>query len=588
MFNKYYEDELGFLREMGAEFAKAHPAAAPYLAERGADPDVERLLEGFAFLTGRLRQKLDDELPEITQALMQMLWPHYLRPIPPMTILQFEPVQHLVRQAQTVPRGTEVDSVPVDGTPCRFRTCYDVQILPLTVGAADVDQPAGTSGHVRLELRVNQGVDVAKLEFDRFRLYLHGEPTVCNALYLQLTRRLKEVVVRASGGSGGTGEAKLPPESVRPVGFAEEEALLPYPPQAFPGYRLLQEYFSLPQKYLFLDVMGLPPLADLGVSDRLEVRFEFSRPPDGSLRVGADNLRLHCTPVVNLLSTQSDPIQVDHQKVEYRIRPGTSNPAHFEVFSVDCVKGWIKGSTEERDYPSFHSFRQGIGGGEAGGNVYYYTRLRGSVTGPGVDTFVSFVTANEERALPETERVVADLTCSNGALPAGLRLGDLNRATASSPGFVKFRNITGVTESMTPPLGGGVHWRIISNMSLNYLSLISAEALRGVLNVYNFQALQKRQAALENELRLSGIEKVQSFPEERLYRGAPVRGRRVEIDMKEENFAGEGGMVLFAGVLDEFLALYCTVNSFTRLVVRGTEHGESYTWSPKTGQQALV
>jgi type VI secretion system protein ImpG len=588
MFNKYYEDELGFLREMGAEFARAHPAAAPYLGERGADPDVERMLEGFAFLTGKLRQKLDDELPELTQSLMQMLWPHYLRPIPSMSILQLEPVPHLVREAQQVPRGTLLDSVPVDGTPCRFQTCYDVQVLPLQIESAVVDQPAGTSGHLRLGISITQGADPAKVQFDRLRFYLHGEPTTCHALYHQLSRRLSGVVMRRPDATQQAGLVRLPPENVKPAGFAQEESLLPYPPHAFPGYRLLQEYFALPQKFLFFDVTGLPELSRIDASNKFEIILEFTRPPEGAIRVNAENVRLHCTPVVNLVAAQSDPIRVDHQKVEYPIRPGTSNPAHFEVFSVDKVKGWLKGATEENEYPSFHSFRQGEGGAEGASVVYYYTRLRNSVLGPGVDTYISFVTAHQEKAMPEAERMVADLTCTNGPLTGGLRIGDINKPTSSTPGFVKFRNITAVTEPVTPPLGGGLHWRMISNMSLNYLSLASPEALRGILNVYNFQALQKRQAARENELRLGGIEAVRSIPEERLYRGAPIRGRRIEIDMREENFAGEGGMLLFANVLDEFLSLYCTVNSFTRLVIRGVQQGETYEWNPKTGQQALV
>lgn len=586
MFNKYYEDELAFLRDMGREFARAHPAQADFLATSGDDPDVERLLEGFAFLTGRLRQKLDDELPELTQSLMQMLWPHYLRPVPSMSILTFEPVPQLVREPQMIPRGTEIDSVPVDGTACRFRTCYDVLLLPLSIEAVEVERPAGTPGHVRAAFRFGSGVKVEKLALDRLRLYLHGDPIVCNAAWLQLTRRLKRVVVRVPG-AGSTGSLRaLPPTSVTPVGFAENEAILPYPPHAFPGYRLLQEYFALPQKYLFIDVVGLPPLAALGVKDAFEILFEFDRAPEGALRLGTENVRLHCTPIVNVFEMQSDPIRVEHQRVEYLLRPGSKNPGHYEIFSVEKVKGWTKGTAQQREFPSFHSFRHGPA--DAGGTVYYQTRLRNSVAGDGTDTYVSFVTGDQKGAVPQAETVAADLICSNRNLPTGIRVGDINKATGNSPEFAKFRNISTVTESVTPPLGGELHWRMISNMSLNYLSLTNAGALRSLLDIYNFQALLKRQAARENELRLSGIVTVESKPEERLYRGSPVRGRRVEIDMKEENFTGEGGMVLFAGVLNEFLSLYCTINSFTRLVVRGVKQGETYSWTPKIGQQPLV
>jgi type VI secretion system protein ImpG len=205
-----------------------------------------------------------------------------------------------------------------------------------------------------------------------------------------------------------------------------------------------------------------------------------------------------------------------------------------------------------------------------------------------VATHVSFVTAEQEGARPPTETVVMGLTCTNRHLPAALRLGDVSRATASSPEFARFRNITPVSASVPPPLGGGLHWRLVSNLSLNYLSLASVDALRSVLAVYNFQALEDRTAARESELRLQGILGVRSLPEERLLRGSPIRGSRVEIEMKEGNFAGEGEMVLFAGVLQEFLSLYCTMNSFVHLVVRGAQHGEIYEWNPRVGQLSLV
>ena len=587
MFNKYYEDELSFLREMGREFAAAHPAQADFLANPGDDPDVERLLEGFAFLTGRLRQKLDDEIPELTQSLMQLLWPHYLRPVPAMSVIQFEPVPQLVREPQSIPRGTEVDSVPVEGTSCRFRTAYDVQLLPLAIETVEVERPAGAAGDLKVAFRIASGVKVDKLPLQGLRLFLHGDPVVVNAAYLQLTRRVRRVIVRAPGAGSGAMAAR-PAEAVKPIGFAVSESLLPYPPHAFPGYRLLQEYFALPQKFIFLEIAGLPPLAGLGVKDAFEILFEFDRAPEGPLRLTSENVRLHCTPVVNLFSMQSDPIRVDHQRVEYLLRPGSASPGHHEIFSIESVKGWAKGTSQQREYPSFHSFRHATADTATGGTIYYHTRLRNSVTGQGMDTYLSFITGDQKGAVPQEETVVADLICSNRHLPAGLRAGDINKPTGSSPEFAKFRNISTVTESVTPPLGGDLHWRMISNMSLSYLSLTNADALRSLLDIYNLQALQRRQAARENELRLAGIVTLKSFPEERIWMGSPVRGRRIEIDMKEENFTGEGGMVLFASVLNEFFSLYCTLNSFTHLVVRGVKQGETYSWNPRIGQQPLV
>ncbi len=601
MFNKYYHDELDFLRKMGAEFADKNPAAAPYLAEVGADPDVERLLQGFAFLTGRLRQKLDDELPELTQTLMQMIWPHYLRPLPSMAILQFEALPKAVRAPMAIERGTEVASVPVDGTKCRFRTCFDLRLLPIELEAAEIEIPARSHGRIRLRFRLAADADPEQLrEEDRLRIHLHGEPALANALHLSLTRHVRELLVRGTGPEGG--ERRLGPEAVRPVGFADEQALLPYPLHAPPGFRLLQEYTSLPQKFLFLDLPGPGALPDPGASEGFELLFELSRTPEETLRLSSDNVRLHCTPVVNLVEMESDPIRVDHEKSEYLVRPAGRNPEHFEIFSVNRMRGWVKGTTEEREYPAFFSFGHPAAPG-AGDRVYYLTRLKHSAVTRGVDSYASFVTGDQEKAEPATERVVADLTCTNAELPSRLRVGDLSEATGSSPEFASFRNLGRPTPSLAPPLGGELAWRLIANLSGNYLSLaawdgfgdgsagrpsLSLEALRTILGTYDFRALHDRRAARENELRLAGILSVKARPQERLYRGSVVRGSKIELEMKEENYAHEGEMVLFAGVLDELLAQYCSLNTFTHLIVRGADHGELYEWKPRAGYQVLI
>jgi len=404
MFNKYYQEELECLRELGAEFSRANPQAAPFLAERGADPDVERLLEGFAFLTGRLRQKLDDEFPELTQSLLQVLWPHYLRPVPAMSILQFEPLPNRVKAGQTIARGAEVESVPVDGTSCRFRTCFDVHLAPLTVRSADLEIPSGSVGALRLGFRPLQGVKGAPLGGAPLRLFLHGEPAATYALYLYLTRYVKEVVVRPGSGE----QRRLPPSAIRPAGFADSDGLLPYPARSFPGYRLLQEYFTLPEKFLFLEVNGIG-----GGAGEFDLIFDFTRPADDSLRAGVENFRLNCTPVVNLFQVQSDPLRVDHQRVEYRIRAEGLDPAHAEVFSVDRAVGWQKGTSDQREFPAFESFHHGTAETSEDGIVYHAVRLRESVLDTGVDTQVAFVSATGESAAPPTETVVLDLTCTN-------------------------------------------------------------------------------------------------------------------------------------------------------------------------------
>lgn len=585
-FNQYYEDELVFLRELGTEFAHAYPKLAPFLTGRGDDPDVERLLEGFAFLSGRIRQKLDDELPELTHGLMSLLWPHYLRPVPATSILQFEPTPHLISEKKQIPRGTEVNSVPVEGTPCRFRTCYDVAVFPLTLDEVQAYRSGGSSG-LTLGFSLVPGVAIDHLGLDVLRLYLHGEPFVCQTLYLWLCHYLAQITVRAVGGGRTNQSFSLPARALRPVGFGFDEGLLPYPPNAFIGYRLLQEYFTLVQKFMFVDITGLAPIANLAIADRFEIVCEFSQPLEDQIRLTRDNVKLYCTPIVNLFQNDADPLRLTHDKTEYRVRPSGRDPEHFEIYTVDRVTGWVQGTGEQRTYPAFLSTAHSLER-DTQQTIYHRTRLVPAVVGGGTDMYIAFVTSGEHPALPPTETISLELTCTNRRLPEKLRIGDIKVDTGTSPEFARFRNIIPVTPAVLPPLDKSLLWRLISNMSLNYMSLVNIEALRVVLSMYNFQIHYDRQAARAHELRLEGIEQIHARHVDLLLKGSPLRGLRIDMDMQESKFNSEGDLYLLATVVNEFFSLYATINSFHQLVVRNVERGEVYQWPARIGQQPLL
>lgn len=585
MFNTYYQEELAYLREMGREFAAAHPTVAHMLESAGADPDVERLLEGVAFLTGRIRQKVDDEIPELFQSMMSLLWPHYLRPVPSTTILQFQPIFEQLSDVIVIPRGTEVESIPVDGTRCRFHTCYDVEAAPLMVENVVLEMPIAADAQLRVTLRAAGKVPLARIRLQKLRFFLADESVRAAALYLWLMRYGRRLEVRNPASQRSV---RLPISNVRPAGFAPAESLLPYPAHSFTGYRLLQEYFTCPAKFYFVDFFGMDRMAQLEAADCLELIVPFSRKPVDELRVDRDSLRLFCTPVVNLFRHSADGIRVDHTRTQYRVRPATTGqlPEHFEIYSVDRVLGLVQGEAQRRVYPPLHAFQHVGGLGRE--SIYYQVRLYDAVVGEGTDTYISFVSSDERYVVPPTETISIDLTCSNRNLAGRLKVGDVSVPTSSSPEFARFRNITPLTRSLRPPLGRGLHWRLISHLSLNYLSLQSVEALRGILELYNYQAIYDRQAARENILRLEGLVSLETRPVERLIRGSPVRGSLISLQMREDNFAGEGDMYVFATVLNEFFALYATLNSFSELHVRGTRFGEVYEWPPRLGQQAIL
>ncbi len=592
-FNQYFHDELTSIRELGKEFAERNPRLAPFLAVEGQDPDVERLLEGFAFLTGRLRQKLDDELPELTHSLMALLWPQFLRPIPAMSIVRFTPLPTL-SEKQTIARGIEVDSRPVDGTACTFRTCYDIDIHPLEVAEVSKQQrPTGAS--IRIRLRPIAHTRWADLRVDALRFFLHGEVHVAQLLYLWLFRYLDGVEVRANTVLGEQPIARLDENAVLPVGFADNQNLLPDSPHLLRGFRLVQEYFSLPEKFHFFDLSQLDCIRraaqrddDIAQADSIDLIFHFSRPLEKHVNIGPDTFQLYCTPVVNLFRHEAVPIRADHKRTEYRVLPAGNDPSHFEIFAIDHVQGWGYQSRHNQVFERFESFEHFEAVPVDNHIRYYRERKRPSVSGYGMESYLAFINQYEHSVFPETETVSIELTCSNRHLPTLLTVGDICIDTGTSPEFTRFENITHVTPSFSPPLDQGFHWRLIANMSLNYLSLGNIDSLKAVLSTYDYKSYYDRQQALTSQHRLDAFDGIHPSVEDRLYQGIPVRGRSTVIRLKESHFANEGDMFIFAAVLNELFALHCSINSFHRLTVHGIENGEIYQWKPRTGSQPLV
>jgi type VI secretion system protein ImpG len=368
------------------------------------------------------------------------------------------------------------------------------------------------------------------------------------------------------------------------VGFAESEGLFPYPRHSFPGYRLLQEYFTLPHKFLFVDVALGDVLSTLEPERHFDLVFHFRERPPEELRVSVENLRLHCSPVVNLMEKDADPIRLDHKQSYYLLRPSDPEPNHFEIYSVDSVTGLVTGTSKRQEYLPFYAFRHGVEPDDPK-LVYYKLRRKPAVGKPNSDCYLGFVSVHDRGVLPEAEIASVELTCTNRRMAEALKPGDLTRHTDRSPQFAEFQNITQLTVSAIPPLGGGFHWRLISHLALNLVSLSDAEALRALLSLYDFAALQDKQAARSAQRRLESISDLRARPCERIFRGAVMRGIETTLELQEDRFSSEGELYLFASVLDEFLALYVTVNAFSQLRVHGAQQGELYEWPARVGRQ---
>jgi type VI secretion system protein ImpG len=577
MFNRYFQQELNRLKDLGAEFSKLHPAVAPMLSGLSTDPDVERLLEGVAFLTGLMRQKLDDDFPEIIHELFQLIWPHYLRPLPAASIVVFSPKTSLT-QIVKVPKGVQLASEPVDGTICLFRTCSDVDVHPLAISGAELEDKPGRPPAIRIEMAL-QDVKLEEWYPDALRFYLAGAPTQAADLYLLLRHYLARIVITPhDGGSPCT----LPPEHLEPVGFGSDEDLIPYPPQSFPGYRILQEYFILPEKFLFLDLKGWPLWQDRGEGSRFEIRFELKKLPFALPRVRKDSFALAATPVVNLFNHDADPIRLDHRRTESVIRPTGGDGRNYQTYAVDQVTGFIQGTAQERTYSPFEMFSAG-----SESEPTYSVKIRQSPVHSRFDFYLS-VAYPPGSGTPPLETLSLELQCTNGMLPEGLQTGDIRHPTSSTPEFVEFRNIRPPTASIVPSLGNNLLWKLVSHLNLNYQSLAKADNLKVVLDLYNFEENRDRPIYLANQKRIAGLEAIETEATNRLVDRVIMRGREIRLRARQDHYAGEGDLYLFGTILDHFLGSYATMNTFTQLVLKEVLKGEVYTWPARIGDHPLV
>lgn len=582
MFSKYYQAELAFLRGMGKAFSAAHPSVAGLLADRGGDPDVERLLEGFAFLTARVRERLDDTVPELIHDLAEVIVPQVLRPVPACSIAEFLPVPGALRGRVKVAAGAELATVAVEGVSCRFRTTADLDLVPVAVQDAVLDQAIGATPTLRLVLHAAAPALPGIFHEDGLRFFIHGELPLASTLLLWLARHLKGVEVRGLGPNGR--KVSLPPGAVRLPGFGPELPLLPWPALAPQGYRPLQEFFTLPQKFLFFDVRGLSAARDVA-EERFELALRFDRPPELPARVGKDTFRPNCAPIANLFQASGEPIRIEALGAEHLVRAAGLEPRHAEVHSIDSVLGAPDARGERRVYAPWAGFAHGAAGRDA---RWYRLRRKASVLDDGQDAWLSLTTPRDGGAGPDEEILSLDLTCTNRSLPALLKLGDVSVPTQTSPTMARFRNIVAVTKPIRPPLGGELQWRLVAHLAAARTSLADAATLRAVLDVYNFPALVDQQSGRANRLRIEGIRAVEASDARRLLGGAPVRGTRMTLELDEDHFASAGDAFLLGGVLDAFLAEQVPINAFVELAVRLAPSHREYAWTPRNGARPLL
>jgi type VI secretion system protein ImpG len=619
----YYNQELQHLREVGGEFAREFPKIAGRLnldEFTCADPYVERLLESFAFMAARVQLKIDAEFPRFTQSLLETLYPSYLAPIPSMTIVQMLPdtADSSLAPGSVVTRGTGLRSQMGKGeqTACEYRTSQDVTLLPLKVSDAryytrelaslEIPTSAEARAGVRIRLGAGAGSDFNQINLDSLTFFIRAAPEAQMRLYEQLFGHCCGIAVHRLGKN--TGQTILPRTCLKPVGFENAEALLPVDARGFSGYRLLQEYFAFPQRFMFFKLTGLTAAAKRCGGSELDLTILFDE-PDLRLEnnVDATNFALFCTPAINLFPKRCDRIHLSDRATEYQVVADRTRQRDFEIYSITRVTGHGSTSDQEQEFRPFYSAHSGETEGRAFFSLNRVPRMLSTnevrqgqrSKYAGSETYLSLVDADAAPFNPDLRQLAVEAMCTNRDLPLFVPVGRGTTDFSVDVGapVVSVKCIAGVPTTPHPSHAHGeFSWRLISHLSLNYLSLIDddrgpegnspgAAALRDLLKLYG--------DAAEPQIRrqIDGVKSITSKPiQSRVPTPGPItfaRGLELTLTFDEAAFEGTG-VFLLGSVLEQFFSRYVSINSFTQTIANTMERGEIMKWPARLGRRGVL
>ena len=618
---EHYRRELQHAREMGAEFAQEFPKIAGRLGLESlecSDPYVERLLEGFAFMTARVQLKLETTYSKLARHILEMVYPDYLAPTPSMLIAQFVPSmsEGSLEQGYVIERGTRMRSQIGDDeqTECEFRTSHDLSLWPVSVSGIKFLSSRATiemSGvapareirsALEMELTLREGLSFSELSLDDLSIYLCGSDNTGARLYEQMFAHTKQVAIVADDR-----ELKSPRKPVELVrqGFDDSEALLPVRAANFQGYRLLQEYFTLPERFQFMKVRNLKGRFNQHDGSTIKLVFLFDNVDDVLAEIySIENFRLHCVPAINLFPKQVDRIHLSRTKHEYHVVPDRTRPVDYEIFSVDDVEGFGTNQADTESFYPYYNVNEKRRTAKSFFNIHREPRELSAAAkrrGPrssyiGGEIFISLVDANDAPYRTDMRQLAISTLCTNRDLPLQMPVGrhDSDFKLDIGAPVDSIRCVAGPTIPKQSRAHYRDAWLLVSNLSTNYLSLVdptsesgeaSAAMLRQKLELYTDEnkGVDRRQ--------LEGILAVKTKPavRQRMYRGRieVAHGLDITLTLDESAFQGTGAY-LFGSVLERFFARYTTINSFTETTLETIQRNQIERWQVRLGQRHLL
>ncbi|MFV1992445.1 MAG: type VI secretion system baseplate subunit TssF [Acidiferrobacterales bacterium] len=581
---EYFDAEMRQLHEAAQEFAHAYPEQASQLnldAIKDRDPYVERLLEGVAFLSAQIRQTIDDDIPEVSEGLLSLMWPHLLRPMPSTTIVEFNPRQGQLQQTQILPKHASLLATPVsikasngiqESVTCRFRTVYPVELQPIRLKKVTAEEPATGGTLFKYHFKLDPGVKIDALSLTQLKIYLHTDPNIAMLLYKALVGGARMVQVRFPEEPTRQPSRLGGQEMVVASHLDTDESLIPLSGQSFSGFHLLHDYFSFREKYLFLSLKGLDQVSWPERLREFEIEVYCNEILPRDVSVSADMFKLHCCPAINLFKRASEPVRLTQQRYDYPVIADFHSRQGTEVYSIDEVVG-IDGKTGDRfKYDPLYSFKHDLTG------RYFYASRR--VLGSGRPE--TYITVSDDGSFKE-QTLSCEITASNGHIPrANLQIGSVNTPSADFPGFVSFANITRPTRMLLPPDREAFQWALISHMAMNYASLSDTDTFRRLLSLYEWSA------ETPNQRRIAGLEIISCKPAELIKRGALMRGMELVIRMNDNSFGSTADSYLFGTVLHKFFSSYANVNSFISTRIQTHPSNEEFVWQPTFGDASPI
>jgi type VI secretion system protein ImpG len=573
MISELYQRELNALREKAVEFSRKYPAYAPHLGGASSDPDVERILEGVAYLGAGIQERLDSGFPQLAQSLLNLVAPQYIEEIPATTIMGFEP-KSILKEPLLVPKGTYIDSRDVQGVKCRFTTTYDLNVLPLTIKDISLEVLGDRSGTLSVQIDALAGYSrrfsLSDLSFLAADDYLQA-----SSLFYMLKTSVSSVSVVQ-----GDKRRILPGCELMSLGTDDRYPLLSRPSQSLPTYQRLTEYYVNKYNYLYFR-LAAPNKDSLVVEGgNLTIEFHLKDLRNKAPRITKESLQLFTVPAINLFPHDSEPVQVDQREADLLLQPARNVDNRYQIHSVVKVNGHNRQTATRSLYQPLSLLSKS----EAGGGVYELIRQFDADSGS-TATRLNLSYPDSEH-IPQRETLTASLICSNGSLASELKQGEVNKGTQNTSELVEFSNIIAPT-GYVPPRSGDDIWSLLSHLTINYLPMATLDNLKSLLRLYLPQHSAGKSDESANLKRLESIQDMTVTPSTRLLRGSLVRGQHVALSVDGTGFAGVGDIYLFGEVLHRLLTDFSTVNAYVELTISDMNSAEELVWTSKTGHRSL-